>query len=167
MNYNRQRSPAEIEAEIARARRGMDTTLSEIEGRLTRSQLVDQGIDYLRNSGVREFASNLGNSVKHNPLSVTLVGIGLAWLMFSSRRGYGAAGGYGASGATDSPGLAERASDTLGRVSETISSTRKGAARSAQAVTEKWAQAAGTMRERARHAARTGRQQAERAREGF
>ncbi|MGQ0752019.1 MAG: DUF3618 domain-containing protein, partial [Betaproteobacteria bacterium] len=41
------------------------------------------------------------------------------------------------------------------------------AARSAQAVTEKWAQAAGTMRERARHAARTGRQQAERAREGF
>ena len=76
MKYDRQRSPAEIEAEIARVRRSMDTTLTEIEGRLTTSQLVDQGIDYLRHSSAREFVSNLGTSVKHNPLSVTLVGIG-------------------------------------------------------------------------------------------
>lgn len=169
MRHDRQRSPAEIEAEIARVRRSMDATLSHIEGRLTRDQLVDQGIDYLRNSGAREFVANLGTSVKHNPLSVTLVGVGLAWLMFSGRRGalYGEPGAYGTTGAADSPGLAERTGDALGRVSETVATTRESAARSAQAVTEKWTHAASTVRERARQAARSGRRQAERARSGF
>lgn len=162
MKYDRQRSPAEIEAEIARVRRSMDATLTAIEGRLTTSELVDQGIDYLRHSGGREFVANLGTSVKQNPLSVTLVGIGLAWLMFSGRRG-----GYGAASVSDNPGLAERAGDALSRVAETVGSTRDSAMRSAHAVSDKWAHAASAMRDRARHAARGGRQQAERARQGF
>ena len=164
MKYDRQRSPAEIEAEIARVRRSMDTTLTEIEGRLTTSQLVDQGIDYLRHSSAREFVSNLGTSVKHNPLSVTLVGIGLAWLVFSGRRGalHAQPGAY-----DDSSSLPERAGDALDRVTQKAASAREGAVRSAQAVSERWAHAATAMRDRARHAAQSGRQQAERARRGF
>ena len=162
MKYDRQRSPAEIEAEIARVRRSMDTTLTEIEGRLTTRQLVDQGIDYLRHSSAREFVSNLGASVKHNPLSVTLVGIGLAWLMYSGRRGAGQPGAD-----DDSPGLSARAGDALGRVTQKAVSAREGAVQSAQAVSERWSHAATAMRDRARHAAQSGRQQAERARRGF
>lgn len=146
MRYDRQRSPAEIEAEIARMRRSVDATLSEIESRLTTGQLVDQGIDYLRNSGAREFVSNLGASVKHNPLPVTLVGIGLAWLMFSGRRS---------------------APDAPGGVFQTAASTRESASGSIRAATEKWAQTASSVRDRARQAADTGRRQAERARQGF
>lgn len=169
MRYDRQRPPAEIEAEITRVRRSMDATLREIEGRLTTGQLVDQGLDYLRNSGARQFAANLGASVKHNPLPVTLVGIGLAWLMLSGRgtaqAGAGTYGEYDAG--SESPGLSEKAADALGRVSETAASTRESVTRGAQAVTDKWAQAAGNVRERARQTAESGRQQAERARQGF
>lgn len=169
MRYDRQRSPAEIEGEIARVRRSMDATLHEIESRLTTGQLVDQGIDYVRNSGAREFVSNLGASVKHNPLSVTLVGIGLAWLVFSGRRSApGASMGYAdVTGAPESSSFTERASDALDRVSQTAASTRDSASRSIHAATETWAQAAGSVRDRARQAAETGRRQAERARQGF
>ncbi|MGQ0523076.1 MAG: DUF3618 domain-containing protein [Betaproteobacteria bacterium] len=169
MRHDRQRSPAEIEGEIARVRRSMDATLHEIESRLTTGQLVDQGIDYLRNSGAREFVSNLGASVKHNPLSVTLVGIGLAWLMFSGRRSAPGAGmGYAdVTGASESSSLTERAADALDRVSDTAAATRDSASRSMRAATETWAQTASSVRDRARRAAATGRRQAERARQGF
>jgi hypothetical protein len=166
MKYDRQRSPSEIEAEVMRVRREMDATLSEIEGRLTTGQLVDQGLDYLKNSGAREFASNLGSSVKYNPLPVTLVGIGLAWLMFASRRG-ASAGAYAYEGTGQSTGVRERASEALNRVSETAASTRETAARSMHAVSQRWAETSTSVRDRARQAAESGRRQAERARDGF
>jgi uncharacterized protein DUF3618 len=166
MKYDRQRSPSEIEAEIVRVRREMDTTLSEIEGRLTTGQLVDQGLDYLKNSGAREFASNLTSSVKYNPLPVTLVGIGLAWLMFASRRGAGA-GAFAYEGTGQSTGLKEHASEALNRVSESAASARDTATRSMHAASQRWAETAGSVRDRARQATESGRRQAERAREGF
>jgi len=86
MNATASRRPAEIQAEIDRTRSEMDSTLRRIEQRLTPGQLMDQGLDYLKNSGVHEFASNLGGSVKQNPLPVALVGIGLAWLMATGKR---------------------------------------------------------------------------------
>ena len=86
MRHNGGRRPEEILAEIERTRTDMDATLSAIEHRLTPGQLVDQGIDYLRHSGANEFIANLGGSVKHNPLPVALVGIGLAWLMAAGKR---------------------------------------------------------------------------------
>jgi ElaB/YqjD/DUF883 family membrane-anchored ribosome-binding protein len=86
MRHNGERRPEEIQAQIARTRGDMDATLNAIEQRLTPGQLVDQGIDYLRNSGANEFVSNLGGSVKNNPLPVALVGIGIAWLMATGNR---------------------------------------------------------------------------------
>ncbi|MGH8741625.1 MAG: DUF3618 domain-containing protein, partial [Burkholderiales bacterium] len=70
MRHNGERRPEEIQAEIARTRGDMDATLTAIEQRLTPGQLVDQGIDYIRNSGANEFVSNLGGSVKSNPMPV-------------------------------------------------------------------------------------------------
>jgi len=74
MRHNGERRPEEIQAQIARTRGDMDATLNAIEQRLTPGQMVDQGIDYLRNSGANEFVSNLGGSVKNNPLPVALRG---------------------------------------------------------------------------------------------
>ncbi|MFL6572479.1 MAG: DUF3618 domain-containing protein [Burkholderiales bacterium] len=80
------RRPQDILAEIDRTRNEMDYTLSAIERRLTPGQLVDQGIDYLRQSGANEFVQNLAGQVKYNPLPVSLVGIGIAWLMAAGKK---------------------------------------------------------------------------------
>lgn len=85
-NGNGSRSPDEIQAEIDRTRNEMDATLSQIEHRLTPGQLIDQGIDYLKRSGARQYVTNLGGSVKDNPMPVTVAGIALAWLMVSANR---------------------------------------------------------------------------------
>ena len=87
MNGNGTRSPDLILTEIEQTRSQMDSTLEAIEKRLTPGELLDQGLNYLRNSGGREFISNLGASVKGQPLPASLVGIGLAWLMVNQQIG--------------------------------------------------------------------------------
>jgi len=90
MNRNGARSPDLILTEIEQTRSLMDSTLEAIEQRLTPGELLDQGMNYLRNSGGREFITNLGASVKSQPLPASLVGIGLAWLMVNQQIGRGA-----------------------------------------------------------------------------
>ncbi len=85
-NGNGSRRPGEIQAEIERTRGEMDRTLSAIENRLTPGQLVDQGIDYLKNSSAREYITNLTGTVKYNPMPVALMGVGLAWLIAMQNR---------------------------------------------------------------------------------
>lgn len=155
MRHNGGRRPEEILAEIERTRSDMDATLSAIEHRLTPGQLVDQGIDYLRHSGANEFVHNLGGSVKHNPLPVALVGIGLAWLMAAGRRpdDYSTAYQVGPS-TTDK--LRERASDTLNRTSSNIESTLQSLSQTVQG-----------MRDRASSVGQGARQQMERAKGGM
>lgn len=156
MRHNGGRRPEEILAEIERTRSDMDATLSAIEHRLTPGQLVDQGIDYLRHSGANEFVANLGGSVKHNPLPVALVGIGLAWLMAAGKKP-GEYSSYDEEfGPSTTDKLRERASDTLSRASGTVESAKHRLSETAQ-----------TMRERANGIASTTRQQAERAKGSF
>lgn len=166
MRYGRQREPAEIEAEITRVRRDMDETLTSIEERLTTDHLMDQGLAYLRQSGAREFVSNLGTSVKNNPLSVTLVGIGLAWLMLSGRRG-AVPSEVEMHEYEGAPGMKERAGEALGRVSETAASAKESVARTVRSAGEKWTETGASVRYRTRQAVETTRRQAHRAREGF
>jgi hypothetical protein len=155
-----------IEAEIARTRADIDATLSAIQDRLTPGQLVDQGLDYLRHSGANEFVSNLGNSVKYNPLPVTLVGIGIAWLMVSGNRPARASGEtLEAEGAATR--LRERAGETMSRVSEAAGSARETMAGSAQAARESFSHAQKRASERAKRIAEGARHQIERARGGY
>lgn len=86
MRHNGSSNPREIQHDIERTRSEMESTLTAIEQRLTPGQLFDQGMDYLRHSGGAEFVSNLGEQAKNNPMPVALVGIGLAWLMASSKQ---------------------------------------------------------------------------------
>jgi hypothetical protein len=75
MKTNGGRRRDEILAEVESVRSDMDSTLSQIERKLTPGELVDQGLEYLRGSGANEFLSNLGTSVKENPVPVALTGI--------------------------------------------------------------------------------------------
>jgi ElaB/YqjD/DUF883 family membrane-anchored ribosome-binding protein len=85
------RSSADIEQQISQTRREVERTLDAISRKFSPGQMVDEALDYVRHSGGSEFAHNLNETVKRNPMPVTLVGIGLAWLMMSGReRGYAA-----------------------------------------------------------------------------
>ncbi|HEX6980736.1 MAG TPA: DUF3618 domain-containing protein [Alphaproteobacteria bacterium] len=75
------RSPEEIQSEIERTRADMSRTIDAIQRRLSPGELMDQALDYFR-SGPGEFASNLGDAIRNNPVPVALVGVGLAWLAF-------------------------------------------------------------------------------------
>src|SRR3954470_5517243 len=73
-----------IESELARTRARMDSRLSELQERLTPGQILDDLMGYFRSSDGGDFARNLLNSVKSNPVPAALTGIGLAWLMASN-----------------------------------------------------------------------------------
>jgi hypothetical protein len=153
MRHNGERRPEEIQAEIARARGDMDATLNAIEQRLTPGQLVDQGIDYLRNSGANEFVSNLGGSVKTNPLPVALVGIGIAWLMATGNR----KPSYDYMQSESSgPGMMQRASEGMSSAKDSLSQN----ARSAR-------ERVGQMGQTARQQVDRLKGQAQRARSGY
>lgn len=77
-------NPDAIEQDIAEIRAELGATLDAIQRKLSPGQIMDQAIDYFR-GGPRDYVSNLGDALKSNPLPVTLVGIGLAWLMVSGR----------------------------------------------------------------------------------
>ena len=137
MRHNGERRPEEIQAEIERTRGDMHATLSAIEQRLTPGQLVDQGLDYLKNSGAREFTSNLGNSVKNNPMPVALMGIAVAWMMIQGNRkpayayspseyGYGESG-TAAYGSTGSAGMTQRAGESLSSAKDRMSQSARSA----------------------------------------
>jgi Protein of unknown function (DUF3618) len=79
------RSPAELEREVRESRADVERTLDAIQERLSPGQLVDQVAHYMRDNG-GEFARNLGDTVRQNPVPVVLVGVGLAWMMLGSRR---------------------------------------------------------------------------------
>jgi ElaB/YqjD/DUF883 family membrane-anchored ribosome-binding protein len=161
MRHNGDRRPQEIQAEIERTRAEMDGTLSAIEQRLTPGQLVDQGLDYLRHSGAEEFASNLGGSVKQNPLPVALVGIGLAWLMALGRN----PAQHG--GAMSSRHLGERAGDTMHRASQAAGSARQKIGETAQSARARAGQIGETARARAGQLGDTASREMARARSGI
>lgn len=169
MRYGQPREAADIEAEIMRVRRDMEETLSAIEQRLNTDHLMEQALAYVRQSGAREFVSNLGTSVKQNPLSVTLVGIGLAWLMLSGRRAPVPSERelYGYEAGSESPGLQERAGEALSRMSETATAAKERVSATMRTTGRKWSDTGSSVRERARQAMETTRRQTHRARQGF
>ena len=73
----------EREAEQNRAR--LAATLDELRERVTPGQVLDQLIEYAGDGAGGEIVRNLGQQVRRNPLSVAMVGAGLAWLMISNR----------------------------------------------------------------------------------
>ena len=87
MNANDEnKQPAEIESELEQTRAQVSSTIDAIQTKLTPGQLMDQAVDYWRGSLPADFGTNLSNSVRQNPVPVTLIGIGLAWLIMAGRK---------------------------------------------------------------------------------
>lgn len=80
------RSPEEIQRDIERTRAEMGATIETIRQKMSPGELLDQAIDYFKNSGPSQFTSNLGETVKNNPVPVTLIGLGIGWLMLAGSR---------------------------------------------------------------------------------
>src|SRR5688500_14545107 len=75
----------QIEREVESSRASVQDTLRQLSDRMSPGQLVDQAFDYMKTSGGNEFASNLGRSVRDNPLPLLLVGAGIGWLMMGGQ----------------------------------------------------------------------------------
>ena len=80
------KSAAEIERDVQQSRADIEHTLDAIQERLSPGQLVDQAVGYFRGGRGVDFARNLGDSIAANPIPVTLMGVGLAWMMISGQR---------------------------------------------------------------------------------
>ncbi|MGM0832762.1 MAG: DUF3618 domain-containing protein [Pseudomonadota bacterium] len=80
-DHNQHRHPDDIEKDIHQSRERLDSTLHKIEERFSPDQLLHTTYDYLRQGGANEFFSNLGTTIKQNPVPVLLTGAGLGWLM--------------------------------------------------------------------------------------
>lgn len=85
MAYDREHKTAEeLQREIEMQRDKVESTIDEIQAKLSPGQLVDELLAYTKGGG-GEFVSTLQRQVTANPLPVALLGVSLAWLMAKPR----------------------------------------------------------------------------------
>lgn len=125
----------QLEREAERTRRELADTLEQLRARITPGQVLDQAVDYVRDSG-GEFLHNLKRQAVDNPLPVTLIGAGMAWLM--TARGHGSDGA--ASGRSRIDEATERMEGAFGDAADS-GARMTGAARSG--VSSAWDSASG------------------------
>jgi hypothetical protein len=138
-NYEH-KSPEQIQRDIERTRAEMGDTLDTIRQKLSPGQLLDEAIDYLKGSGFSQFSSNLGETVKQNPIPVSLIGIGIAWLATAGSRDSHTSSTWTATG------------HTYNKVGEVASSATAKAGQVVQGARTRVAEASGRMGEMAHNA---------------
>ena len=83
MRQSEDRSPSNIEREVAAHRADIADTVAEIKERLSPGELLDS---FLRDSRTRDVVARIGPAIGRNPLPAVLIGIGVLWLALSSTR---------------------------------------------------------------------------------
>ena len=78
--------PGRIERDLDQTRSRLGTHLTELQGRLSPGQVLDDLVRYFRGKEGADFGRSLLSSVRANPLPAALTGIGLTWLMASTPR---------------------------------------------------------------------------------
>jgi Protein of unknown function (DUF3618) len=119
------RDPADLEREASAIRADMDRTLDALERKFSPGQMLDRSVSYLRDHG-GDFARNVGETVKQNPIPVLLTTAGLAWLITSSIRSRSGSSAdlYGDPYGDDysaEPGLKEKVTNKLHAGAEAVS----------------------------------------------
>jgi|GEM_PF-2215263 len=114
------RSPREIEADLERNRDRIGDRIDRLESRLSPGELFDQAWRYASKKRADGTTSRLQDAVVNNPLPVTLIGLGLAWMALSGSEGSVAR--EPRKPASDKP-LAERADRSSTSVSTAPSAT--------------------------------------------
>ena len=127
MNENYEhKSPAQIQRDIDRTRAEMGNTLDTIREKLSPGQLIDEALAYLKRNAPGQFANNLGETVKQNPVPVSLIGIGIAWLMMARSRDPYPSSSWTTDGRTHSK-LGEAASSATAKAGQVIQGVRERA----------------------------------------
>lgn len=78
-------SSAQLERESEQTRSELARALGELRERMTPGQLVDQAVDYAKDTTGGEFFRNLRRQMAANPLPVVLIGAGIGWLALAKR----------------------------------------------------------------------------------
>jgi ElaB/YqjD/DUF883 family membrane-anchored ribosome-binding protein len=141
----------EREAEATRAR--ISATLAELRTRVSPGHMLDEAIDYARDGNGADMVLNLGRQATDNPLSVALLGAGLAWLMLAQRRSrdgkaFRTTKGDGSVATTEPASLSEPTDRTTAMASKMDKTTRR-VSRKAEDATDQASEAATSAYERA------------------
>jgi ElaB/YqjD/DUF883 family membrane-anchored ribosome-binding protein len=168
-----EKDPEDLERDIDETRADVRATLEALERRLSRDHLLDVTLGRVRSYG-GEFAGNLGDAMKQNPVPLLLTSIGLAWMMMSNRRHdgpyayspedrYGARERFGEAAGT----AHERFGEAKERLGETASTAKERLGEAAAGTRERIDSVRGAAQERMHHAADAVRERWEGARRGF
>jgi len=104
MSNNTHKEPEQLEREVREARDQLSSTVDEISGRLSPGELLDQALDVTKGYG-GDFAKNLGQQAKDNPLALMVTGVGMAWMMLGNQQqsAVNTPAGFSSSDSQDSP----------------------------------------------------------------
>jgi hypothetical protein len=73
------RQSEQLELEVEQARAELASSLDELRARLTVGRMVEEAVDYARQSPAAELARNLGRDLQANPLPLIVIFAGIAW----------------------------------------------------------------------------------------
>ncbi|PWC29431.1 DUF3618 domain-containing protein [Teichococcus aestuarii] len=175
----RGQSAAEIESDVERTRARVNETIEALRGSMAPGQLVEQALDYARNAGGAQFARNLGQAVRDNPLPVLMIGAGIGWLIMSGRDGGAprsshymppprdlspprqpalpaptvtttSASSHGTSSGPSAPGLGSRLGDAVAGAKESVKDAAASIGQTASDMTDRVSSTAGSAGDRAR-----------------
>lgn len=116
------KDPARLEQEIDQQRADINHIVDALENKLSPGQLFDRMVHFGTGNG-REFAQNIGNAVKANPVPALLTSVGLLWLYASRDEPAPLRRDFAGTGTDDGSGVMDRAREMGSEVSDTVSST--------------------------------------------
>ncbi|HWE79258.1 MAG TPA: DUF3618 domain-containing protein [Pseudolabrys sp.] len=140
-------SSEQLEREAQATRVRIEQTLAELRLRISPGQIVDQAVDYARDTTGGDFVRNLSRQVAENPVPVALVGAGLVWLMMAPRRPRDGALEQTGDGSVDmtEPASSNASADRTGTMTSDSRSKAKKAADQAAEIGDKSTEKAGSM----------------------
>lgn len=80
------RTPEEIERDIARTRADFSSTVEASQAKLDPSELAGQAVDYVMTTPPVAYSVNVANTIWSNPIPIAMFGVGLAWFMSVNRQ---------------------------------------------------------------------------------
>lgn len=125
-----QKDPEDLEREADGAREDLEGTFDKLLHQLSPSELLDQGITFVRNKGDFDFVRKLVRHVENNPIPAVLAGGSLIWLMTASSSQKSSSHDAAERARATGHQVASGASDVMHRVSDasrhTVESARSG-----------------------------------------
>jgi hypothetical protein len=151
------RDPDRIQHDLHEILSEMSETVEAIQEKFSPGEMLDQALRGLRGlgRGSSDFATNLGRSIRDNPVPAALIGIGVGALMFSGR----------GRGSPETRGeLREKAAGALESAKARTGEAEEKLSERAHELGERAQEAGRRVREAGEHAAERARYRASRAR---